>query len=220
MLNDALKKLINLTLLVTSTALLTILLSFFYLDLLFANFFNQDELKTVYYYSREITNIGYSIHYFAIALIGFIYSKWIYSNSLFFKKRMSALLNLQINQWSVFSFKALALGGLSVNILKMIIGRNRPHSSENFYPLNFNFFNLDSHWHSLPSGHAQVLFTVAAVALLIWPKYKHLFLVLALILTFTRVTTHQHFFSDVIAGAAVGYLGTLWLYFLWPPKIY
>lgn len=203
---------------VSGAALIALFLSVFFWDLPVANYFNQQELGSVYYYSREITNIGYSIHYFLIALIGIIFSKWIHPNTDFFKKNISEEQNHQIKKWSVFSFKALLLVGVLVNVMKFIVGRKRPHVSENFYPLNFDFFNLDSHWHSLPSGHAQVLFTVATIAMLIWPKKKYLFLILATLLTFTRVSIHQHFLSDVVAGATIGYLGTLWLHYLWPSK--
>lgn len=195
-----------------------ILVSIFFLDLPVANYFGQQELGKVYYYSREITNIGYSIHYFIIALMGIVFSKWIYPNVDFFRKKINEEQNREIKKWSFFSVKALLLVGILVNVMKFIVGRKRPHVSENFYPLNFDSFNLDSHWHSLPSGHAQVLFTVATIAILIWPKKKYLFLILAIFLTFTRVTIHQHFLSDIITGATIGYLATLWLHYLWPSK--
>ncbi len=214
------KCLIRHSLIVFCFAAVAMFLSIFYFDLPIALFFNRPELETIYYYSREITNIGYSIHYFALALAGLIFSKLFYPRINYFKKRIAANQILQIHQWSIFSIKALVLLGVSVHPLKLIIGRQRPHASENFYPLNFDSFNLNPHWHSLPSGHAQVLFTVATLALLIWPRKKYLFLFLAIILTLTRVTIHQHYFSDVIAGGILGYLGTLWLYYLWPPKIY
>lgn len=203
-------------------------LSFFYLDLPVANFFHQDELQTIYYYSREITNVGYSIHYFVIALTGFIFSKWIYPKAHFFKKIISSQKNYTINQWSVFSIRTLFIIGLVLNLIKAFIGRQRPHSSispnliefgSQFNHAKFDMFTLDSHWHSFPSGHSQVVFTVAAIALLIWPKQKYIFLVLAGLFALTRVIIHQHFLSDIIAGAASGYFGTLYLYRLWPPKI-
>lgn len=211
------KNIIRHSLQILSLTLCLVIFSIFYLDNLIANFFSRHELQTIYYYSREITNIGYSIHYFLIALACLVFSKWIYPKSGYFKNKLTEKQNRNAFQWSLFTIKALVLIGISVQILKLIIGRKRPHVSENFGPLNFDPFSLDPHWHSMPSGHAQVLFTVATIALLIWPKQKYLFLGLALILTFTRVTILQHFFSDVVAGAVLGYLGTLWLYHLWSP---
>lgn len=192
---------------------------FYYLDLTIANFFRLPELEKVYYYSREITNVGYSIHYFITALIGILFSKLIYPKTHYFKKSISNEQNAQIFQWSVFLIKALLVVGVALNIFKFIFGRLRPHASENFYNMNFQPFNFHSHWHSFPSGHSQVAFTVAVVALMIWPRHKYVFLGIAAIFAITRITIHQHFFSDMVAGALLGYLGTLWLLHLWPGKV-
>lgn len=213
------KSLIQHSLRVFGISLLGITAGFFSLDLMIARYFNQSELQNVYYYSREVTNVGYSIHYFAMAIAGIIFSKWIYPRFSFFRRKITSLAALKISQWSWFAVKVLILAGIPLHILKMLIGRKRPHVSQDFDPLNFDPVNLHHHWNSFPSGHAQVLFTAATVALLIWPKQKYLFLGIAFILALTRVTIHQHYFSDVVAGAAVGYLATLWLhYFLRPEK--
>lgn len=202
---------------VLAASVLIIAAGFLGLDLAAAEFFNRSELQGVYYYSREVTNIGYSIHYFAIALCGLIFSKFLYPRFDFMKNKVSAFVNQQIFHWSWFSVKALVLVAIPLHLVKLIVGRKRPHVSENFNPLNFDVFNFHHHWNSFPSGHAQVLFTVATIALLIWPKYRFLFLSTAFIFALTRVSIHQHYFSDVVAGATLGYIGTLWLYYYFPP---
>lgn len=201
------------TLIILGISLPLIGLSIFFFDLWIALFFNRPELSRIYYYSREITNIGYSIHYFAIALFGVFFSKLLYPRLQAIKKRVPAENNLAIFQWSWFAIKVLILAGIPVHLIKMSIGRQRPHVSGDFNPLNFEPFNLHHHWNSFPSGHAQVLFSVATIALLIWPRHKYYFIIAAFLLALTRVTIHQHFFSDMLAGATVGYLTTLWLYY-------
>lgn len=198
---------------------LAIVASFLYLDLRAANLFNQQELQRIYYYSREITNIGYSIHYFLLALLCLLFSKFIYPRSNYFQSKISIYRNDRLLKWSIFSMKSFFLIGVGLNILKYIIGRLRPHASPDFENMNFEMFNFHSHWHSFPSGHSQVLFTAATLALLIWPKFRYLFLFLAGLLAMTRITIHQHFLSDMIAGALIGHLATLWLYFYWPHRI-
>ncbi|MEK6628484.1 MAG: phosphatase PAP2 family protein [Bdellovibrionota bacterium] len=193
--------------------------SLFYIDLALAHLFSRPELEKVYYYSREITNVGYSIHYFLLALIGIVFSWLVYPRSQYLKLKITAAQNMNIYQWSVFSVRALLFIGISLNILKFIIGRQRPHSAAEFFNLNFEMFTFNSHWHSFPSGHSQVMFTVATIALLIWPKQKYIFLSLAGIFALTRITIHQHFLSDILAGGMIGHLLTLWLYQLWPPKL-
>lgn len=209
------KHLIQYSLSVAAVALLLIVIGFLFLDLQVANFFNLPEQQSIYYYSREITNIGYSIHYFLLAIIGIIFSKLIYSRFDKLKKLITPDHNLQIYRWSVFSIKVLLITGLVLNLFKTLIGRQRPHASSEFHNLNFDFFSFHSHWHSFPSGHSQVLFTVATLAWLIFPKYKYFYFLAALIFSMTRITIHQHFFSDMIAGAAIGHLSTLWFYYYW-----
>ncbi len=209
---DDRSKLFKYTLSVLAFTVPLVIATLYFLDLKVALFFAKPELARVYYYSREITNIGYSIHYFGLALFGIVFSKFLYPRSSLLRLKISALNNLRLFQWSWFSVKVLLFAGIPIHLIKMAIGRQRPHVSENFDPFNFAPFNLHHHWHSLPSGHAQVLFSVATIALLIWPKPKYYFLGLAFLLSLTRVTIHQHFLSDVIAGGLVGYLSTLWLY--------
>lgn len=206
------------TLIILGISLPLIGLSIFYFDLTVALFFNQAELSRVYYYSREITNIGYSIHYFALAVFGILFSKLLYPRLQLINKRVSAALNLAIFQWSWFAIKVLILSGIPIHLIKMGIGRQRPHASDDFNPLNFEPLNLHHHWNSFPSGHAQVLFSVATIALLIWPRHRYYFLCAAFLLALTRVAIHQHFFSDILAGAVVGYLTTLWLHFYLFPR--
>lgn len=205
------------TLIILGIFLPLIALSIFFFDLIIADFFNQPEFSRVYYYSREITNIGYSVHYFALAIFGIIFAKFVYPQIQLINKRIPATLNLAISQWSWFAVKVLLVAGIPVHLLKMAFGRQRPHASGDFNPLNFEPFNLHHHWHSFPSGHAQVLFSVATIAVLIWPRHRFYFLSIAFFLALTRVTIHQHFFSDILAGAVVGYLTTVWLHFYLRP---
>lgn len=57
---------------------------------------------------------------------------------------------------------------------------------------------------SFPSGHATTGFTVAA-ALAVWfPGHVGILLLVAALVSASRVATNQHFVSDVIAGAFLG----------------
>jgi len=214
------KILIRYSLILLSLVLIWVIVGFLYIDMPLAKYFNQPDLEKVYYYSREITNVGYSIHYFLIALCGVVFSNWIYPKFSGLKNKLSFQQNISIKNWSVFSIKVLIVAGLFIKLLKTLIGRQRPHLSPEFNNLNFDILTLHSHWHSFPSGHTQVLFSVATLGYLIWPRQKYIFLFLASFFSLTRITIHQHFFSDVVAGAFIGHIVTLWLYNLWPPKIH
>jgi membrane-associated phospholipid phosphatase len=204
------------TIRVSFLAVLLVVFSIYFLDQMVSHFFKRPDLELVYKISREITNVGLSGHYFALSVLAVILSRTLFRKMRYFQKRPG--LEKMIEAWALFLLKCLVVIGVVCNIIKFIFGRQRPHSAENFENLNFSPFTMDGHWLSFPSGHTQVLFTLGTFLTLLWPRHALWFLLTAALLAFTRVSTFQHFCSDFVAGAALGYLGTLWLYQLWPPK--
>lgn len=71
--------------------------------------------------------------------------------------------------------------------------------------------------HSFPSGHTVTAFTMG-VLFTYWSKNKALgplFLLIAVIVGYSRMYLSEHFFEDVTAGSVIGVLVTLiWLYWL------
>lgn len=104
--------------------------------------------------------------------------------------------------------------------LKDIIARPRPY---NYAPWAgwFNYPDivpkLDSF--SFPSGHTASSITAATVLLHAFKKKGIPALVLALLISFSRIYVHVHYCTDVLAGAAVGVLygivGILLVNFVW-----
>lgn len=202
---------------VSGCALIFIVISFFYFDTPIAQFFENPALERVYFYSREITNVGLSTHYFIIALAGYIWARFLYSRFSFVRLGRTENQRRLTQVYSLFLFKCLALIGITLQLFKLVFGRLRPHASENFHNATFEPISLHWHWHSFPSGHSQVLFTAATFCAVIWPRGRWFFLAAAFLLALTRVSTHQHFLSDMIAGGLLGYLGVLWLWNFWGP---
>lgn len=210
------KWLISYSLKASLVSIFLIILGLLWLDPLIAIYFKQPSRELFFKFNREITNIGYSIHYFILALVLFVLAHFFNHKIALLKNNPS--LQLKFKEWAKFIFLNLIFVGILVQILKFIFGRQRPHLTDDFQNLNFDFFNMHWHWHSFPSGHTQVIFTMASIAYLNWPNKKWLILSLACFFGFTRVVIHQHYFSDFIAGALVGHLTTLWIYYKWPPK--
>lgn len=211
------EKLLFHSLIVLTLGLTSMLISFFYLDIYLAQIFKQPEFEKVYIYSREITNIGLSTHYFIIAIVGYVWARFLYTKNPALRFGLDETQREKIQHYSAFLFKCMAAIGLTLQLLKLLFGRLRPHASEGFYNANFDPISWHWHWHSFPSGHSQVLFTVGTVCALIWPKGRWFFLLAAFLFSLTRVSTHQHFLSDMIAGGLIGYLGVLFLWNLWGP---
>jgi len=100
------------------------------------------------------------------------------------------------------SLEAVVFANLITNGLKGAFGRARPrqnHGSGAFRP-----FSGDT---SFPSGHATTVFALVTPWLFYYPHWTTAGLVvLAAGTAFSRMATRAHWFTDVVAGAAVGFL--------------
>ncbi|MGA2296763.1 MAG: phosphatase PAP2 family protein [FCB group bacterium] len=106
---------------------------------------------------------------------------------------------------------SLYAGGLTF-LLKMSIGRARPFMEEgatSYHPFSSIFIQ---DYHSLPGGHSTAAFTISTVlsrnAKSGWLKV--LFYVPAVFTMISRVYQDQHWTSDNVMGAALGYYIATW----------
>jgi membrane-associated phospholipid phosphatase len=182
-------------LMVICTGLVLALISALTLDQSVSLYFKRPELTSVWLFARNITNAGLSEHYFVLAAVLYIFGKWVRPQFV------------QVRNWARDLFFALITSGIIVLIVKCCVGRQRPHKSATFDPFVFQPFNIHWDFHSFASGHTQVMFTVATLLATAFPRWKWLFFVTAAFFGFTRVIIHDHFLSDVIGGAVIGYVG-------------
>jgi membrane-associated phospholipid phosphatase len=97
-------------------------------------------------------------------------------------------------------------------ILKVGIGRARPVLTQDAFTYQpFNFFNYN--YHSMPSGHTTSAFALSTVM----SRHAHslslkiLAYVPAGFTMFSRIYQHQHWLSDEILAAAIGYFAGNWV---------
>lgn len=111
----------------------------------------------------------------------------------------------------VFVFAAVALGGISVNVIKVIVGRARPKllMQDDFY--GFHPFTAKADFHSFPSGHANTLIALAVAVGFLLPRWRVALWVVGAFLASSRVMVNAHFLSDVIGGSLWAILLTAWL---------
>lgn len=115
----------------------------------------------------------------------------------------------EIARWGIRAVMAFLISGVLVQILKHLIGRKRPYAVESLSPNEFQFLSANYEFHSMPSGHSQVVFTAATVLWLIWPKGGIVWFAMAAMIAMTRVITLNHWMSDILVGAYVGIAGTM-----------
>jgi len=126
------------------------------------------------------------------------------------------LLDVKQRKVGLSVFCAGVGGGMASNFFKLWIGRIRPR--------NFDFSSLESHatlsgwWpifhggsgsQSFPSAHAATAFGLAVMLSSVYPRGRGLFFLLAVMVLGHRLHSGAHFASDILFGAALGWLVAL-----------
>lgn len=101
--------------------------------------------------------------------------------------------------------EGLLYAGLTTTIIKFTTGRSRPYMNEGNF--NFNFFQTTNDYLSFPSGHSTVAFTLSSIlSQRINNTYASVGLYsLAFLTLWQRMYSDNHWLSDVILGASIGY---------------
>lgn len=160
----------------------------------FLNFYHSYFLDFIFIY---FTYFGDGFFCVAIALLLFL-----------FKKRFLALMVLS----------SYALSGIIAQVLKYFILEARPAIFLKATTYKYFIENVTLHnFHAFPSGHTASAFALVAV-LSFAAKNKNfslLFLLLAIMVGYSRIYLAQHFMDDVLIGAIIGVLSAIvcWLFF-------
>ena len=205
-------------LLYISSLIVLILISYFFLDIAIAKYFLA-HVETFESIGDFISIFGQSHWYIGTAIIGFLVFKFIKKNELYAQR---FLFLLYIN---IFS-------GLISLVLKQLFGRIRPwglrDGGDEFGFLAFQNFDMGflekmkyhfitladapTTYTSFPSGHTTTLFSAFTFLSIFFPKYIYLWLSIAIVFASSRILANDHFLSDILAGALVGTLSSLFIY--------
>jgi membrane-associated phospholipid phosphatase len=107
-----------------------------------------------------------------------------------------------------FIFIAVGLPGLIAAIVKRWIGRVRPSA---LGPFAYEPFSWRPQYASLPSGHTLTAFAALVAVGALFPRARPFLWFYALLIALSRIVVTAHYTSDVIAGAAIGAFGALWV---------
>ncbi len=117
------------------------------------------------------------------------------------------IARIKQSRWTLPLFEIITAQCLSVafaRLFKIIIGRARPEFFLKTGAYGFYGFKWSGHYHSFPSGHTLMAFTLATSLSLIFPRFRFLFYPLAALFSLSRIFLFKHYFSDVIGTAAIG----------------
>ena len=183
--------------------LLTISIFFsFNVDLWFYSYFHDINKNFTGFFLKEffisITKLGSSSWYFAISFIGFVFFYLNNKLQIIKFKKSNNIVNFFIS-----SFFYILTVGIFTQILKHIIGRPRPNYIDFENTFEFNYFTLESNFHSFPSGHSSTIFIVCFILIAAFPRLKYFFYFLATVVALSRVVVGAHFFTDILAGAVL-----------------
>lgn len=154
---------------------------------------------------RVVTDIGLGGPWFALAIGGWVWCR--FGASLALTVDGFRRWRLRARSW-LFLLASLVAGGVAVHVLKFIFGRPRPGKwfEQGLYGLEpFSGNN------SFPSGHSQLIFTVATALWFVYPRLRPVYIPLAVMIAFSRVAITQHYLSDIIMGGTLGVIVVLWV---------
>jgi len=182
---------------ITLFILAAIVGSIIYVDLPLAIAGRAIDMKIVTVF-QFITFLGDAVWYLVPAAVLFLLFHYIW------KKEQWA-------RWCLFVFSAVAVSGLTTNAFKWLAGRWRPkaHLQDQLY--GFDFFGVGYEATSFPSGHATTIWAFCMAMTLLFPRYRLVWYVLAILVSISRVIVGAHYFSDLIAGAYIGVITVLLL---------
>ena len=110
-----------------------------------------------------------------------------------------------------FIFCAVAVSSLVTEVLKYSVGRGRPFVGGEANAFHFSHFAGNPAYYSFPSGHATTAFALAFAVSAVWPQARVAMAVYAIVIAATRLVLLAHHPSDVVAGALVGIIGTMFV---------
>lgn len=162
----------------------------------------------------------YKIDAFGEKIIGFIYNKNKFLDKLMITITLSGDLGII---WIIISFflfsrtkytkeaimvlLAIALASiLGEGIIKHIVKRKRPFIKNNIIKLMIS----QPGTYSFPSGHTASSFAAATVFIRTDMRLTYLIVVIAILISFSRLYLRVHYLSDVIGGIILGvFSGTI-----------
>lgn len=121
---------------------------------------------------------------------------------------------MRLKGWSMvplFAITAVTASGAVGLVMKIVLGRARPVEYLLHDIYGFQWFRMNAHFWSFPSGHASLTVSLMTALYFLAPRSLPVCIVVSLAVMAARVVVHAHYVSDVLAGAYVAVVVTTWL---------
>jgi len=184
--------------------LLLVTVSYFYWDIPLA-IYCKGLNRSIVDIADIVTILGESKWYYIILVPAFVWFLFLAKNKL----------------WSMrilFLFISISASGLINLLVKWLAGRHRPINYFTHGLFGFNFFGVGYELTSLPSGHSVTAFSLAAAVSILFPRAGIAAFFIAISIGMTRIILTSHYLSDVIAGAGIGILSTMFVKYFFDRK--
>jgi undecaprenyl-diphosphatase len=158
-------------------------------------------LRRVFAY---VTMLGDSLYIFVLSALVIVGALLARARAGISRALDAALATLAARAFFVFA--VCAGSGVLSQVLKRLIGRARPRLFDEHGPFHFVFPGFPSTYASFPSGHTITAFACAAAVAWFAPRWRWPLFGLAALVGVSRVAVGAHYASDVVAGAAIGFL--------------
>lgn len=111
---------------------------------------------------------------------------------------------------SIVALTLIISTSIGEGIIKHTVKRVRPCNCIS----NINLLISKPMSYSFPSGHTLSSFAVAEMLSMFFIRYKLIFIVIAILIAFSRLYLYVHYPSDVLAGVIIGILCSKLIYIL------
>lgn len=179
------------------TVVTTVLL-YLYADRAIATYFHTLNSPDIQHFFKAITHLGKSEWYLIPSILLFWY----------FRKRE----RYEYATMSLYIFMTNVVAGLGVWLFKVPFGRLRPEFYLQEGRYGFEWFEIDSHRVSFPSGHTITIISTVVAFSLLFPRWRYLLLPMGAVIAFSRVAVTAHYLSDVVFASFLGTMVAIYLH--------
>jgi membrane-associated phospholipid phosphatase len=169
-----------------------VILSFLYADRAIAYYFNEFDLRHTFPVIHWITLLGVNLFYLVFLLLLTVFFRFFYPKKEWAKK-------------TFFLWLCVVIPATICTVLKLLLGRARPELLINDHMYGFYGFNSHHAFWSMPSGHTTTVMGLAFGLSILYPRYRYVYLSIALIVALMRVLLLDHYLSDVLVASLLAF---------------